>query len=62
MTYADIRVKRRRVVNAYATQGFHSAVYEKEFAELHTMNMAYMAHRYRAEWGLPPNSKTPYCP
>lgn len=62
VTCGDIAAKRIRVCEAYARHGFPSPEYEKEFDELHDMNMRYMADKFRRERGLPPGSKTPYCP
>lgn len=56
----DLQAKSRRVNEAYAKHGFPSAEYHREFDELHDMRMTFMANKYRAEWGLPPDGKTPY--
>jgi hypothetical protein len=62
MREQDIQAKRREVNTAYSRYGFHSAAYQRSFDELHDMSMVYMAERYRAERGLPPNAWTPYDP
>jgi len=58
---ANIEAKRREVNHAYAVYGVQSKEYQQSFDNLHNMNMTFMADRYRKEWGLPPNAKTPYC-
>lgn len=58
---AEIHAKRREVRRGYSTLGFHSQEYQEAFDQLHEMNMAFMADRFRKERGLPPNAKTPYC-
>jgi hypothetical protein len=62
ITKQDLEVKRKAVNDAYYSHGFRSTQYDREFDELHTLNLAYMAQQYRKERGLPPNGKTPYCP
>ncbi len=57
----EIQAKRREVIRAYYTHGFHSREYQEGFDQLHEMNMAFMAGEFRKERGLPPNAKTPYC-
>ena len=52
--------KRQQVNTLYQAHGVGSIEYETAFDELHTMNMSYMAQQYRRNWGLSPNSKTPY--
>lgn len=60
ITLVELQDKSRRVNEAYARHGFPSAEYDREFAELHDMRMKFMADKFRAERGLPPDSKTPY--
>lgn len=61
-TKMDIERKRNEVRAAYSQRGFHSKEYQQSFDELHDMNLLYMATSFRAERGLPPSAKTPYCP
>lgn len=62
ITIAEIARKRVAVNHAYVAHGFHSPEYQNSFDELHDMNMLFMADQFRREWGLPPTSRTPYCP
>jgi hypothetical protein len=62
ITIAEIARKRVVVNRAYYAHGFHSPEYQGSFDELHDMNMLIMADQFRRERGLPPASRTPYCP
>lgn len=62
ITSATIEAKRQEVRRAYSDYGFHSKQYQQGFDELHDLNMLFMANKFRASRGLPPNAKTPYCP
>jgi hypothetical protein len=61
ITTDAIARKRVAVNRAYAAHGFHSPEYQNSFDELHDLNMLFMAHEFRREWGLPASSRTPYC-
>lgn len=58
MNSREITAKRQQVRRVYAAHGFHSAEYQKEFDELHSLVMAQMKRQYRVGRDLPPNSKT----
>ena len=58
----EVEAKRQRVREAYAAVGFRSPQYDREFAELHDLNMEVMAEHFRQQRGLPPSARTPYCP
>lgn len=61
ITLRKIEAKRVEVRGHYLAHGFKSEQYNTSFAELHDMNMLFMADQFRHERGLNDNAKTPYC-
>ncbi len=59
-TTAHIEAKRVAVRAAYDLTGDVNPTYEREFDELHDMNLAHKANNYRAKWGLGPDAHTPF--
>jgi hypothetical protein len=55
----EVEAKRQRVRQAYEQYGL-GPEYEKEFEELHSLNMAFMAAHYRRVHDLLPWAHNPY--
>jgi hypothetical protein len=56
----ELEAKRQDVRKAYVKFGFTSPEYNKQFEELHELNMAFMHAKYNDSRGLPYWKNSPY--